>query len=82
VFYNDGILSNAGQSDYAVIADFNKLEDTIVLHGSASSYQLGALGTDTGVFYTAGQTTNELIGVVQGVSPEQLNLTDSSFKYV
>ncbi|HEY9673284.1 MAG TPA: choice-of-anchor Q domain-containing protein [Waterburya sp.] len=82
VFYNDGILSNAGQSDYAVIADFNHLEDTIVLHGSASSYQLGVLGTDTGVFYTAGQTTNELIGVVQGVSPEQLNLTDSSFKYV
>ena len=82
VFYNDGMLSNAGQSDYAVIADFNKLEDTIVLHGSASSYQLGALGTDTGIFYTAGQTTNELIGVVQGVSPEQLNLTDSSFKYV
>ncbi len=82
VFYDDGVISSSGQSDHAAIADFNKLEDQIVLHGSASSYQLGELATGTGLYYAAGQTTNELIGIVQGVSPTQLNLTESYFTYV
>ncbi|HEY9673283.1 MAG TPA: right-handed parallel beta-helix repeat-containing protein [Waterburya sp.] len=82
VFYDDGLISSPGQTDYATLADFNTLEDKIVLHGSASSYQLGELPTGTGIYYATGQTSNELIGVVTGVSPTQLNLTDSSFTYV
>lgn len=82
VFYNDGVISSSGQADYANIADFNKLEDKIVLHGSASSYQLGELPTGTGIYYVTGQTTHELIGVITGVSPTQLNLTASYFTYV
>lgn len=77
-FYNDGVISDPGQTDYAVVADFNNLEDTIVPHGSASSYQPGALATYTGLSPTAPQTTNELIGIVPGVSLNLVNLTDSS----
>lgn len=82
VFYDDGVISSVGEVDYAAIADFNVIEDKIVLHGSASSYQLAELPTGTGIYQTTGQTTAELIGVVTGVSPTQLNLTDSSFTYV
>lgn len=82
VFYDDGVISSVGELDYAAIADFNAIEDKIVLHGSASSYQLGELPTGTGIYHATGQTTAELIGVVTGVSPTQLNLTDSSFTYV
>jgi hypothetical protein len=81
VFYDDGIPTSIGQVDYAVIADFNKLEDSIVLHGSASSYQLGQLTDGTGI-YTTGQANDELIGVVTDVASSQLNLTDSYFTYV
>lgn len=73
---NDGVISDPGQTDYAVVADYNNLEDTIVSHGSASSYQPGALGTDTGLFPAAPQTTNELIGIVPGVCVDQLNPTE------
>lgn len=75
-FYNDGVILDPGLTDYAVVADFNNLEDTIVPHGSVSSYQPGALATDTGLSPTAPQTTNELIGIVPGVSLDQLNPTE------
>jgi hypothetical protein len=76
VFYNDGVILDPGQTDYAVVTDFNNLEDTIVPHGSVSSYQPGALATYTGLSPTAPQTTNELIGIVPGVSLDQLNPTE------
>ena len=75
-FYNDSVISDPVQSDYAVVAEFNNLQDTIVPHGSASSDQLGALGTDTGLSPTAGQTTNELSAIVPGVCVDQLNPTE------
>ncbi len=75
-FYNNDVISDPGQSDYAVVAEFNNLQDTIVPQGSASSYQLGAVGTDTALSPTAGQTTNELSAVVPGVSVDQLNPTE------
>lgn len=75
-FYNDDVISDLGQTDYAVVAEFNNLEDTIVPQGSASSYQLGAVGTDTGLSPTAGQTTNELSAIVPEVSVDQLNPTE------
>jgi hypothetical protein len=70
VFSTDGVISNPDQTDYAVVADFNQPEDSIVLQGEASSYQLGALGTDTSFSPTADQTTAQLIGLVPGVSPD------------
>ena len=67
-FYNDGNISTSGISDYALIADFNALEDTIQLSGSKSRYTLGAtptgLATGTAIFLN--ESRPELIAIVQG----------------
>jgi YD repeat-containing protein len=39
-YYDDGNNSTKGDKDYAIIDDFNPLEDTIQLNGSASNYRL------------------------------------------
>jgi hypothetical protein len=75
-FSNDGVILDPGQTDYAVVADHNNLEDTIVPQGEASSYQPGALATYTGLSPVAPQTTNELIGIVPGVCLDPLNPTE------
>ncbi len=84
VFYDDGLISSAGGADYAMIQDFNKLQDQIVLRGSSSNYTLGKLDSGIGIYNSAGQTTNELIAVVQGFSSvTDLDLTNSQYvKYV
>ncbi|MBE9003777.1 hypothetical protein IQ259_01710 [Fortiea sp. LEGE XX443] len=68
VFYSDGNTSTSGLGDYALITDFNALQDTIQLSGSRSSYSLGAvptgLPTGTGLFLN--ESTFELIAIVQG----------------
>lgn len=89
VFYDDGDNANGGRSDYAVIQDFNKLEDKIQLEGSASRYLLG-LSPIAGVGGTATyldtngnrafNSTDELIAIVQGSTG--LSLTSSYFSYV
>jgi len=79
VFYSDGNTSTAGISDYALIVDFNVLEDTIQLFGSRSSYSLGAvpngLSTGTGLFFN--ESSPELIAIVQGST--NLSLSASYF---
>jgi len=76
-FYDDGKAGTLGLQDYATILDFNKKQDTIQLHGSATDYAVGALPsevaiTGTGIYQTTGNS-RELVGVVVGVS-----LTDLS----
>lgn len=72
-----------GIQDYALIMGFDSSSDTIQLHGSASEYQLGAapeeLPQGTGIF-VKNSTSNELVGVVSGVS--DLTLDSSSFSFV
>jgi Ca2+-binding RTX toxin-like protein len=82
VYYDDRDPSTDGSTDLATIADFNKLEDRIQLHGSAASYQLGEVTTGTGIYYTSGQTSPELVAVVRDVPSSELNLNDSYFTYV
>jgi Ca2+-binding RTX toxin-like protein len=75
VFYNDGDISSAGINDYAVITDF-QYNDTIQLIGEAKNYSLGvspqALQSGTGIFFND-STTQELIGIVADVLPENLS---------
>lgn len=80
VYYNDGILANAGTEDYAQITDFRIAElDTIQLHGVPRNYILSISGTDTQIYLdTSGQ--DELIGTIVGVTG--LNLNSSSFSFV
>jgi hypothetical protein len=73
-----------GLQDYALITDLWS-EDAIQLQGSASNYVLGSapvgLANGTGIFLA--QDPNELLGIVQGRSTIDLDLSNlSMFHYV
>lgn len=78
VYYDSG-----STSDYALISDFNTNEDSIAL-ASNFTYSLGAspsnLPTGTAIYLDKGGT-NELIAVLQNVSPDTLSLDGSYFTY-
>ncbi|MFB2916913.1 hypothetical protein [Aerosakkonema funiforme] len=67
-FYSDGNISSSGIGDYALITDFNALEDTIQLSGSKSSYSLGEspTGLTAGTAIFLNESLPELIAIVQG----------------
>ena len=84
VYYNDGAADTEGLGDYALITD-NANKDIIQLKGSSDDYNLvqgftvdGRTGT--GIFFVAGQSVNELIGLVEDVAGLELNSND--FKFV
>ncbi len=88
VFYDDGDTATDGTGDYALITDFSisgcclgKGRDTIQLSGSASDYSLGTSPTGlplgTGIFHS-NDATPELIGIVAGISPSELSLSNSN----
>ncbi|MBH8553733.1 hypothetical protein I8751_15415 [Nostocaceae cyanobacterium CENA357] len=80
VFYSDANTSTSGLSDYALIADFNILEDTIQLFGFKSSYSLGTAptGLATGTALFLNESTSELIAIIQG----SINLSLSANYFV
>ena len=97
VFYDDGIASNHGIGDYALIEDFNRLEDSILLSGSASDYIVAALPAElastfagmqaAGIYRdtngdAAWNNTDELIAVVEHLSAETLLLEGAYFQYL
>ncbi len=71
-----------GNSDYAIITDFNLLENDIIALYEGDTYRLDNLtlpevGTGAGVFLTtAGQ--NELVAFVQGIDASNLTLSQGS----
>lgn len=86
-----------GNSDYALITDFNSTQDKITLSTTDYSgpsyiltpvtYSLGAPPTETGIGGVAIYADNlgaqpELIAILQGVSSGSLSLTADYFKYV
>lgn len=80
VYYNDGIANNSGRSDFAVITDFTDGQDAIqlkggVTYGFSSVSNLSGGVSGVGVFATI-DGGSELIGVVQGVTVGQLQLTN------
>lgn len=82
-YYNDGNNTDSGMSDYALIADFNYMEDAIVLRGSVNSYELVATpeGMPKGIaIYQKTPGVNELIAIVENVT--ELNLENSYFTYL
>ncbi|MBD2344144.1 hypothetical protein [Anabaena subtropica] len=68
VFYSDGNPNTSGLGDYALITDFNAVEDTIQLAGSTFNYSLGAVpnGFVTGTALFLNEITSELIAIIQG----------------
>lgn len=82
-FYNDGKNTDKGMSDYALIADFDSTQDSIVLRGSANSYLLAATpeGMPKGIaIYQKTPGVNELIAIVENLT--DLNLQNSYFTYL
>jgi Ca2+-binding RTX toxin-like protein len=66
VFYNDGLSSNTGTADYALITDFNAGED--VLQMRSGTYYFGASnGSYQELFLELG-TTDEVVARLQGTS--------------
>lgn len=88
--YDDGDAATPGVNDYALITDFNKNEDSMVLAGfrlgRKVEYVLGAspsgLPSGTGIFVNTGTEPNELIAILQGNSPDSLSLSASYFTYI
>jgi von Willebrand factor type D domain/Bacterial Ig domain/RTX calcium-binding nonapeptide repeat (4 copies) len=81
---NSQYYVDSGLQDYALITDL-WTEDSIQLHGNASDYVLGSapagLANGTGIFLA--QDPNELLGIVQGRSIADLDLSNPSiFHYV
>jgi len=87
VFYDDGDPLTTGEADFALISDFNAIEDFIQLQGSAELYSLdfftSSLGTiDAALIYDPGVSARgEVIAILQNVSPE-LNITAPAFTFV
>lgn len=79
-FYNDGSNKSQGTADYALITDFNPLEDVLQLR-SGSQYLFRYLGGNTEIFLGNGDnrfnTSDELIARLQGV-----NLTPGPNVYI
>jgi Ca2+-binding RTX toxin-like protein len=84
-----------GNVDYALIADFNKSEDTIELRtkdgstvdsGVTVEYSLGAspsgLPQGTGIYVNNLGAQPDLIAILPGVDPNSLSLSESYFKFV
>jgi Ca2+-binding RTX toxin-like protein len=78
--YDDGNSTSAGNSDYALITDFNPTEDTIQLRGPSSNYLLVVSGTDTQLYTDKTGEPDELIAIIQ--NRIGLSLTGSYFSYV
>ena len=96
VFYDDGYAGTSGAGDYALIKDFNRLEDRIFLSGSASDYRVAALPSAltssfsdiraAGLYRDSNgnstwDNTDELIAVVEHLTPETLVLDGAYFLY-
>jgi Ca2+-binding RTX toxin-like protein len=70
VFYNDGVSTNSGSSDYAIITDFTVGQDKLELYGKASNYFLANSNLGSGVYYDSNsngkfESTDELIAIVR-----------------
>ena len=80
-FYDDGNSTLPGDYDYATIADFNTIDDTIQLRGSSSDYLLTVSGSNTNLYINKpGSEADELIAYINNQTA--LSLTASYFSYV
>ena len=87
IYYDDGDNLTAGESDFALITDFNSGEDSIQLNGPREFYSLDLFTSSTGtigarvIFDPGIESVGEVIAVIENVSPE-LSLDDSEFLFI
>ncbi|MDJ0746877.1 MAG: calcium-binding protein [Xenococcaceae cyanobacterium MO_167.B27] len=87
IYYDDGDNLTGGESDFALITDFNSGEDSIQLNGQREFYSLDLFTSSTGtigarvIFDPGIESVGEVIAVIENVSPE-LSLDDSEFLFI
>jgi subtilisin family serine protease len=87
VYYDDGDALTTGESDYALIKDFNQTQDLIQLQGSADLYSLDFFTSTEGSFnaaliYDTGTTARgETIGILENVDAD-LSVSNPAFTFV
>ena len=87
VYYDDGNPSTTGESDFALITDFDPNQDFIQLNGSAENYSLDFFTSNSGstnaalIFDPGASARGELIATLEDVSPK-LNLSNRAFIFV
>ena len=87
VFYNDGNNFSTGDSDFALITNFDPSQDTIQLQGSADLYDLDFFTSSEGTIdavltFNPGVTaTAETIAILEDVDPN-LSVDNSAFTFV
>ena len=79
-FYDDGVASNSGAGDYALIADFTAGSDRLRLDGKASGYYLakspvaGVAGT---ALFAERGGTDELIAIIRSANTTTLTAANT-----
>lgn len=83
-YYNDGVIGNAGFSDYVVITDFQVGTDRLVLDGGIGNYRIGASVsgvTGFGLYLEQG-ATDELVAVIQSTTAVTVSNTIAVAQFV
>jgi RHS repeat-associated protein len=81
IAYDDNDSTSAGEDDFALITDFNPVEDIIQLKGLASDYRLEISGNATHLYLQKPDTEpDELIAKLQNATG--LDLASAAFDYV
>ena len=86
IYYDDTDQSTSGESDYALVTDFDSALDFIQLNGGAEQYQFdffssGGATSAVLIFDPSDLVRVEVIGILENVSTD-LNLTDPAFIFV
>ena len=81
IYYDDGISTTTGNSDYALIVGFNALEDKVQLLGSSNQYRLDIVGNNTNLrINKPGSEPDELIAIFENRTG--LDLNSAAFQYL
>jgi hypothetical protein len=83
-YYDDGIGATSGEEDYGYVWDFVSATDHVQLAGSAADYMLTTnhpgLPSGTAIWLVGqGGASDELVGVLNGVTGLDLNSADFIF---
>lgn len=86
MFYNDRDPETEGSTDYALIREFDFSEDSILLQGNRTMYDLtfftnGSGTTSANLLYLELDATPELVGIIENVSSD-LTTANSAFIFV
>lgn len=76
---NQAYYTAAGGTDYAVLTDFNPLQDTIQLKGIPNDYTLIQVGEDVELRLIS---SNELVAILRNLTVDTLDLDTTTFVYV